>query len=263
MYLEQKIFTQVHLNRPAVILLHAFPVNHHMWEPQMNFLTAQGIPYLTLDYPGFGDSSPFAEPPAMADFAAVVVATIKETKIPRAVFIGLSMGGYVALAVYRQAPELFAGLVLADTRATADSPEGKQRRFQLMQQIEQTGDLQPLIESHVEKFFTIRSRKNKLLVSRARRFMERATTIGVRHALHAMAHRPDSTELLSQMDFPVEVIVGEDDQLTTVDDAAAMVEQLPRGHLTIIPQAAHLTNMEQPQAFNAALASYFKRIGIF
>ncbi len=263
MYIEHKILTRVRMNRPAVVMLHAFPVNHLMWEPQMAFLEEQGIPYLALDYPGFGDSSPFTAPPQMADYARVVIQAIQEAGIRKAVVMGLSMGGYVALAVYREAPELFAGLILADTRATADPPEGKERRFQLIQQIEQSGDLQPLIHSHIEKFFTPENQNNQRLVTRARRLMERATNIGVMHALHAMAHRPDSTELLNQMTFPVEVIVGEEDQLTTVQDAQAMVEQLPEGHLTVIPQAAHLANLEQPQAFNAALETYWKRLGIF
>jgi len=171
------------------------------------------------------------------------------------------MGGYVAFALFRQHPEFFNGLILADTRATADPPEGKQRRYQLIQNIQQTGDLDEIIQFHVEKFFTAESRqKRPELVVTARRLMQRATNQGVIHALQAMAERPDSMELLPEMNFPVRVIVGEADELTQVADSRKMVEKLPHGELITIPGAAHLSNLECPQAFNHALIDFVKKI---
>ena len=263
MYIERKLFSRIRINRPAVVLLHAFPVNHAMWEPQMQVLDEQGIPYVTLDYPGFGDSSPFEDMPTMDDYASQVLKVMREANISRAILVGLSMGGYVALAVYRLAPQLVKGMVLADTRASADTEEGRQKRFQLIKQITESGNLDPLIQGHIEKFFTPEHQQNERLVAIARRLMERATLTGVVHALHAMAHRPDSMALLPQMRFPVEVIVGEGDQLTTVTDSQKMVDHLPEGNLTVIPNAAHLSNLEQPAAFNKALLAYLTKLGEF
>ncbi len=262
MYIEQKTFARISLNRTAVLFLHAFPVNHAMWAPQMNFLASRGMPVVTLDYPGFGDSAPFTTPPTIDAYARQALDVLDESGVSNAVVVGLSMGGYVALALYRLAPERFGGLVLADTRASADTEEGRQRRFQLIENIERTGDIDPIIQGHIEKFFTPDHQQNTDLVTTARRLMQRATNTGIIHALHAMAHRPDSMELLSQMHFPVEVIVGESDSLTTVEDSRKMVEQLPQGHLTVIPKAAHLSNLEQPEAFNRALEAYLQKLGL-
>ncbi len=262
MYVEQKLFARIAFNRPAVLFLHAFPVHHEMWQNQMQFLEEKHVPYVTLDYPGFGDSAPFSEMPDISEYARQALRVLQEAGISKAVVVGLSMGGYVALALYRLAPEVFQGLVLADTRASADTEEGRQRRFQIIEQLKTTNDIDGIITTHIEKFFTPENRGNTPLVTTAKRLMQRATTIGIIHALHAMAHRPDSMELLARMDFPVEVIVGEGDELTTVEDSMKMVDALPHGQLTVIPNAAHLSNLEQPAAFNQALVNYLKRVGV-
>ncbi len=253
------VYVQTRINQPAVLFLHAFPVNQEMWRPQMEALSREGIPYLAFDYPGMGYSRPWGKAPIIDDYAELAYRVAREAGIPQAVVIGLSMGGYVALALFRRYPDFFRGLVLADTRATADPPEGKQRRYQLMEKVQRSGDLEELIQFHMEKFFTRETlRRHPARVVQARRLMQRATVEGVVQALQAMAERPDSTDLLGRMTFPVLVLVGEKDTLTTVEDSRRMVEQMPRAELVILPGAAHLSNLEQPEAFNRALLAYLE-----
>ncbi|NOX36956.1 MAG: alpha/beta fold hydrolase [Calditrichaeota bacterium] len=255
------VSVQTKINQSAVLFLHAFPVNQDMWAPQMAALRNAGVPYLAFDYPGMGASLPWPHTPTIGDYADLAYRVGREAGIDQAIVVGLSMGGYVALALFRQHPEFFKGLILADTRATADPPEGRQRRYQLIQKIQQSGDLDEIIQFHIEKFFTAETRqKRPELVITARRLMQRATNQGVIHALQAMAERPDSTDLLPGMHFPVRVIVGEEDELTNVADSQKMIEKLPQGELITIPGAAHLSNLERPDIFNQALVDFVKSL---
>jgi len=249
-------------HQAAVVLLHAFPLNSRMWELQFEKLRENNIPYLALDYPGFGKSAPWAKEPSMDDFAEEVYHTIDRLNLQRVVVVGLSMGGYVALSLYRKHPEMFRGLVLANTRATADSEEGRQRRFKLVDEIRNDPSMKGLIQMHLEKFFTDETRANKPeLLTLAESLMKEATPQGVIHVLQAMANRQDSTDLLMKMTFPVLVIAGEKDSLTSVEDAQAMIDKLQKGELSIISSAAHISNLEKPREFNKSLVRYLSNLG--
>lgn len=251
----------VALHGPAVVFLHAFPMNRRMWRPQVEALAESGIPCVALDYPGFGDVPPWPFPPTIDDYARYVLDALEALGVPQAVFVGLSMGGYVALALYRQAPDRFRGLVLADTRATADTEAARERRFQLIEATRRARSVEPLVEAHIDKFFTSRTRTERpAVIQEAERLMRMASPIGAIQALWAMADRPDSTDLLAQMDFPVLVIVGAEDPLTPPTEAQAMAERILQADLVVLPEAAHLANMERPEAFNEALRKYLTRV---
>lgn len=259
----QQLFLNPAGNKTAVLLLHAFPVNSKMWEPQFEKLQDENIPFLAFDYPGFGRSPDWNESSSMNDFAEKAFSAIYHLNLEKVVVVGLSMGGYVALALYRNHPDIFSGLVLADTRSTADSEEGRQRRFKLIDEIKADPSMNGLIQMHLEKFFTPETHQNMPeLITLAESFMKEASSQGVIHALQAMAGRQDSTELLKKMDFPVLVIVGEKDSLTSVDDAQTMADQLQKGELAIIPNAAHLSNLERPEEFNKSLMQYLSNLGM-
>jgi pimeloyl-ACP methyl ester carboxylesterase len=150
---------------------------------------------------------------------------------------------------------------LANTRAVADSEEGKQRRFKLIEQIQNDPSMRGLIQMHLEKFFTDETRVNKPeLINLTESLMKESKPDGVIYALQAMANRKDSTDLLNGMDFPVLVIAGEKDSLTSVEDAQAMTDQLPKGELSIISGAAHLSNQEKPEEFNNSLVQYLHNV---
>jgi 3-oxoadipate enol-lactonase len=253
----QQLYFDPKKHQTAVVFLHAFPLNSKMWEPQFKKLREENIPYFALDYPGFGNSAPRTKEASMDYFAEEVYHTIDRLNLRKVIVVGLSMGGYVALSLLRKHPKIFHGLVLADTRATADSEGGKQRRFELIDEIRSDPSMKGLIQMHLEKFFTEETRTGKPeLLTLAESLMKEATPQGVIHALQVMAGRQDSTGLLNKMDFPVLVIAGEKDSLTSVEDARAMKDQLRKGELTIIPNAAHLSNLEKPDEFNESLIRY-------
>ena len=244
-------------NRSTIVFLHAFPLNSKMWEPQFEKLRQENIPYLALDYPGFGMSAAWTLEPSVDDFAEEVYHAIDRLNLQKVIVVGLSMGGYVAFSLFRKHPRIFHGLVLADTKATADTEEGKQKRFKLIDEIRQDPSMKGLIQLHLEKFFTEETRVNKpQLPALAESLMKEASPRGVIQALQAMAGRADSTELLKEMTFPVLVIAGEKDSLTSVEDAQAMKDRLPRGALSIISGAAHISNLERPEEFNNSLIQY-------
>jgi len=253
----QQLYFNPKENRSAVVLLHAFPLNSRMWEPQFQKLREENIPFFALDYPGFGKSTLWTKETSMEDFAGVTFQAINRLDFRKVVVVGLSMGGYVALSLYREHPEIFQGLVLANTRAVADSVEGKQRRFKLVDEIKGDPSMKGMIQMHLEKFFTSEIRENRSELAKfAESLMKEAIPEGVIHALQAMADRPNSTDLLKKMNFPVLVIAGEKDSLTSVEDAQAMKDQLPKGELSIISGAAHLSNLEKPEEFNKSLLQY-------
>lgn len=259
--LYQQLFLNPKENQSAVVLLHAFPLNSEMWQPQFEALKSENIPFLAIDYPGFGKSPEWEGSPSMDDFAEKVYEAISRLNLPKVVVVGLSMGGYVALSLYRNHPEIFTGLVLANTKASADSEEARQRRLKLIEQILEEPSMRGLIQFHLEKFFTDDTRKTVPQLSElVNRLMKQATPSGVILALQAMAHRKDSTDLLGKMPFPVLVVAGENDSLLPATDSQYMVDHLKTGELEIIPAAAHLSNIEQPEAFNRSLLRYLRTV---
>ncbi len=255
------ILYRMRFNGIPVIFLHAFPLNHKMWHHQLDYLEDISGCYMAYDYPGFGESENNLKEPSIYDYGKPVIHMLEEMHIDQAVFVGVSMGGYVALSLYRHHPEKFAGLVLANTRASADSSEAREARLKTIRELKETNDPTPLFQSLMEKFFTPETRqKNAALVEEVQALMQEATVEGIIQALGAMAERPDSMDLLGQMDFPVLVIAGEKDELTSVREARDMVDALPIGDLTVIPDAAHLSNLERPDVFNDVLHLYLKKL---
>ncbi len=165
----------------------------------------------------------------MGFYAEKVQEVIQAFHLPPAIFVGLSMGGYVAFALYRRWPEQFAGLVLSNTRASADDEAGRSRRIHLIEDLTKTRDCTSLFENHLLKFYTSRTQQeNKQLIDHTRKIMEESTLSGIILALKAMANRSAAFDLLASMDFPVLVIAGAADELTTIEDARKMGEQLKK-----------------------------------
>jgi 3-oxoadipate enol-lactonase len=237
-----------------VVLLHAFPLNRSMWEPQIAALLAE-CRCLVPDLRGFG-ASPKSGPYSMDVYADDVIALLDALQIERAVVAGLSMGGYVALNIMRRYPRRVRALVLADTRAAADTAEGLQKRDELIALARSEGS--PAIADRQITGLIGKSTREKQpeLVERIRSLMAAESVDGIVGALQAMRARADSNPLLPTIDVPTLVVVGEEDVVTPVKDARAMHEQIPGSRLEIIPGAGHLSNLERPAAFNAALSDF-------
>jgi len=195
----------------------------------------------------------------MADFAAVVAGLIEHLGIGPAVVGGLSMGGYVTFALLRERPDLVSGVVLADTRAGADSVEVTDRRIAQQAQVADAGTAD-LIETMVGSLLSDETRAGQPeVVERARTLMTANHGAGVIAALGAMRARPDATAELATMAIPALVIVGEHDGPSPPAEARAMTDALPDARLEIIEGAGHLSNLEAPAAFNRALDTFLSR----
>lgn len=238
-----------------IVFLHAFPLSRMMWAPQEAAL-AQDFRIVTLDLRGHGESDAPLWHYTLEEAADDVRGLLDHLAIPHAVFVGLSMGGYILFAFYRRYAERVKGLVLADTRAQADTAEGKQARFE-MAQIACKQGARAIADIMIPKLLspaTIQTRPE--LVQEVRTMIESNEISGIAGSLMAMAARPDSLSLLGQISCPTQVIVGERDLPTPPSDAKLMAERIPDARLAIIPGAAHLTNLEQSALFNETVRSF-------
>ena len=237
-----------------VVLLHAFPLNRMMWEPQIAALFGE-CRCIVPDLRGFGDS-PKSGPYSMDVFGDDVVALLDALQIEQAVVAGLSMGGYVAFNILRRYRHRVRALVLADTRAGADTPEGLRKRDELIA-IAKAQGAAAVADKQVTGLIGKSTReKQPELVDRVRGVMASESVEGIVGALEAMKARPDSTPLLSSIDVPTLVVVGDEDVVTPPKEARAMHEQIRGSRLEVIPGAGHLSNLERPAAFNAALSDF-------
>jgi pimeloyl-ACP methyl ester carboxylesterase len=238
-----------------VVFLHAFPLNRTMWAQQEEALSLQ-FRIITIDLRGHGESDAPLWRYTLEQSADDVNALLDQLSIQQAIFVGLSMGGYILFAFYRKYAARVKGLILADTKAQADTVEGKEGRFQMAQTSYKKGP-SAIVDTMLSKLLspaTIQMRPG--LVQHVRTIIENSQISGIAGDLMAMAERLDSIPLLSQITCPTQIIVGELDQATPPSDAKLMADQIPNARLAIISNAAHLTNMEQPEAFNQIVAAF-------
>lgn len=241
----------------AVIFLHAFPLNQTMWDEQMAALSHH-CRTVTIDLRGFGGSEAGQGPTMMEQMAADVRGLMSGLDIERATIVGLSMGGYVALAFYREYPDAVRALVLADTRASADTHAARERRLQSAEKAERegaaviAGDMVPLLLGET----TRQTRPD--IAARVRAMIEGNSPHAISAAQRGMAARRDSTYMLAAIDFPTLIIVGAEDQLTPVAEAESLRDGIRGARLQVIEGAGHLSNIERPIEFNAALAEFIK-----
>lgn len=242
-----------------IVFLHAFPLNRTMWAEQVKALSSQ-FRAITIDLRGHGESDAPLWHYTLDQAADDVIGLLDHLSIRQAVFVGLSMGGYVLFALYRKYADRVQGLVLADTTAQADTAEGKEARFQMAQIAYKNGP-SAIADIMLPKLLspaTIQARPE--LVRRVRTMIEGTQVSGIAGDLMAMAERPDSIALLNQITCPTQIVVGEQDLATPPSDAKLMADRIPDARLTIIPGAAHLSNMEQPGLFNETIRSVVSNV---
>lgn len=241
---------------PAVVLLHAFPLNASMWSAQREALSGS-CRVICPDQRGFGGSQLGHDDPSLDEVADDVVAMLDARKVGTFVLGGLSMGGYVAMALLRRHPERVTGLVLADTKASADPPEAAANRLRIAEAVIEAGSSALLLDEVLPKLVGTTTRERRPLVwGRVKALVERAPQYAVAWAQRAMAERPDSFETLKQVNVPALVVRGDEDALSSAEDTQAMVDALPDARLVTIPESGHLTAVETPEEFNAALLEF-------
>jgi pimeloyl-ACP methyl ester carboxylesterase len=240
-----------------MLFLHAFPLHHAMWRDQLRDF-GRWVRATAPDFPGFG-ASPMAPELSLPRAAQMLDRLLDEQGVSTpAILLGCSMGGYVALEFLRQFPQRVAALVLISTRARADTEAERQSRLSLIEQIQRQG-MEGLAETMVPRLLgpTVRAR-HPSLVRTVTEMIESAQPESVCAALRAMAERRDATDLLSAIQCPTLVMVGEEDRLVSVEEAEIMQRAIPRGRLAVIPDAGHLVNLEQPERFVEAVERFLK-----
>lgn len=237
-----------------LVFIHGFPHNRSLWAPQLGALVDH-CRCIAPDLRGFGESS-VTGPYSMDQYADDVADLLRHLDVPRVTVVGLSMGGYVAFAMWRRHQALVRAFVLADTRATADTDEAKQKRRELIDLARERGS-GAVADAQIAGMLGKTTReKHPDIVESVRLLLEDAPVEGTVGALEAMMVRPDSTAILATIDVPTVIVVGEEDALTPVKDARAMRERIPRSRLEIIGGAGHLSNVEKPAAFNHVLSEF-------
>jgi 3-oxoadipate enol-lactonase len=240
-----------------MVLLHAFPLSGEMWAPQLD-TPPTGWRVLAPDLRGFGAASG-SPATSVDDHVDDVLALMRHLGIERAVIGGLSMGGYVAFALHRRAAQRFRGLVLADTRADADTEQARANRVAMQQTARECGAA-AIADTMIPKLLGPASRASDVLPSRLRAIIVGNRVEGIIDGVEALKTRPDSTPTLASITCPTLVVVGADDELTPVAMSVTMHRAIAGSRLAIVPAAGHVSNLEQPSAFNAALQTFLDAI---
>jgi 3-oxoadipate enol-lactonase len=242
----------------TLVLIHGFPLSARMWAPQ-HALAAQGWRLIIPHLRGFDEGPGGRSARSMDDFAGDVIDLLDSLHVEQAVIAGLSMGGYVTFALLRNAASYFRGLVLADTRPQADTPEGVQARQRMVTLVREKGpgavadDMLPKLLGESTR------RQNPGLVDEVRAMILANSTETIADALNAMMTRPDSTPMLSKLKLPTLVLVGEEDVITPPQLSVEMHNAISGSELVRIPGAGHMANLEQPDVFNDAVIGFLSR----
>ena len=244
-------------NGPPLVLIHAFPLDARMWQPQLLGLATQAC-VIAPDVYGFG-GTPLPGTPwtvdSMADGLAELLVSMGITE--RIVLGGLSMGGYIALAFARRHPDRLRGLILADTRAEADSDDAKAARDGSVQYVRENGSAAFFEQKMLPKVISDQSRAARpSLASELVALAAAQTTDGVVAGLLALKTRPDATSQLSTIRVPTLVVCGSDDVITPPALSEVMANAIPNAKLELIAGVGHLSNLEAPEAFNTAIARF-------
>jgi 3-oxoadipate enol-lactonase len=235
-----------------LVWLHAFPVSSAMWTAQLEAVPA-GWRMIAPDLAGFGGTTDHDGPPSIDDFAVDIERLLRSLDAGPIVLGGLSMGGYAAFAFHRRAPNRLRALILADTRSAADTPAVRQARQTMLELLDRHGAA-GVADDMLPKLLGATSHRSRAgLESHVRALIEANSVEGLRRAIIRLRDRPDATPQLRQIHVPVLVIAGEEDAVTPVDDARALSTGVRDARLAILPEAGHLSNIENPDSFNAVL----------
>ncbi len=240
---------------PAIVLLHAYPLRGEMFRPQINALKGR-FRIIVPDLRGFGGSELGGNTSEMTTLADDVLAILDALRINSAIVGGVSMGGYVAMAVLRQDAGRVRGLLLMDTQATADDEAGKAKREEAARAAER-GGMKAIAEAMVPRLLA----KDPIPAVRmsVEEMILQNRSEGAAAAQRGMAARLDSKDLLARFAGPALVVVGDQDEITPPAKAEQMAQLLAHHELVVVRGAGHLASLESPSAVNAALTAFLAR----
>ncbi|MFI2033578.1 MULTISPECIES: alpha/beta hydrolase [Streptomyces] len=239
-----------------LVLIHGHPFDRTMWHPQITgFAASRRV--VAPDLRGYGASPVVPGVTPLSTFAADIAALLDDLGISEFVLGGLSMGGQIAMECYRQYPHRVRGLLLADTFPAAETPEGRRDRNAMADRLLREG-----MTGYADEvlFKMVAPYADAEVAAQVRHMMTATDPVGAAAALRGRAERPDYRDLLTRVAVPALVVVGADDEYTPVSDAEAMHAALPDSTLHVVEGAAHLPNLERPDAFNEALEGFLARL---
>jgi pimeloyl-ACP methyl ester carboxylesterase len=242
--------------RGVLVLLHAFPLNARMWEPQLVPFAAGGWRVVAPQMRGVDRGDAHPGPVSMDDYAGDIIDLLDGLRVHEAVLCGLSMGGYLALAVMRHAPRYVQGLILADSRAEADTAEAVAGRRRMQATAREKGPA-AIADEMLPKILGETTRATRPeIVARARSLVLANSGESIASMLDALMSRADSTPTLATIHCPTLVLIGDEDTATPRPLSETLHRQIAGAAFAVIPHAGHLSSLEQPDAFNDAVAAF-------
>jgi len=242
-----------------VVLIHGFPFSKEMWKPQIEVLIKEYC-VVSYDLRGHGSSdignAQYTIEYCVDDF----IGLLDILKISKAIVVGLSMGGYIALRAIERNPERFMGLVLCNTRSESDSNEAKIKRVIQAKSAKMYGINKFANHFLSTVFYENTIKKNPEVVRLIREIIENTSPIAVAGTLIALAARTDTTASLPNIKVPTLIMVGQFDELTPPALSKSMKEKITNSEMHIIPDAAHLSNLENSEEFNRHLLEFLNKI---
>ena len=243
-----------------VLFLHAFPLNSDMYKYQFEALKKEKIPYIAVDYPGFGETPVFPTFKDLKQYTDYIVSKLYEEGIEKVVPVGDSMGGYIMFDMWKRHRDLIKGFVFVSTRAEADNEEAKKARYALIERIKKEGK-DFLIEIMLEAQTSPATKQDPKKMEELKCIMNKATEEGIINALIALANREDNTQILKDINVPTIVIAGKDDEKVTPPEIVKKIaDGIPGAKFYEIENAAHLPPFENPEAFNKILIQFLKSL---
>jgi 3-oxoadipate enol-lactonase len=242
-----------------VVFIHGFPFSHAMWDPQVEAVSRR-YRAVAYDVRGHGESFVGDGQYTIEGHVDDLVAILDQLGLEQAVIVGLSMGGYIALRALEREPDRFRAAALCDTRSEADTNEAKLRRFATIAAVKTYGSA-PFADTFVKAVFAPASLERVPdQVARIRGIIARTPALSIAGTLLALASRTDTTLSLGKISVPTLILVGEEDVTTPPEASRAMHAKIPGSVLHIIPKAAHMSNLENTEAFNAHLMTFLEKV---
>jgi 3-oxoadipate enol-lactonase len=240
---------------PPIVLLHPFPADHEFWLPASQFLESR-YRILVPDLRAHGESDAGEGPATMEKHANDLVRILDDAHVGRAIFAGVSIGGYILFEFWRRYRNRVAGLALCCTRPQADTPEGRNMRLQAADDVLERGT-EWFADLMIPKLIGRSTREARPdLVSGSRRMILKMSPIDIAQVQHGMAARPDSVPTLKTIDVPTLILLGEEDPIATLADGELMRQHILGSRLSVMPKAGHLAAWEQPEAVGKLLRQF-------
>lgn len=242
----------------AIVFIHGFPFTHEMWNQQIDLLK-EDYRVIAYDLRGHGSSGIGDGQYAFEFFVDDLIGLLDHLKVGKAVLCGLSIGGYIALRAVERIPERVEGLILCDTQSEADSDEAKIKRAASIKAIKTNG-VNAYAEGLVKAVFAPQSITTKAeVVKRVKEIVQSNSSLGICATLLALAGRTDTTASLPSVKVPTLILVGEHDTIAPPRASQEMHNKIPNSEFHVISNAAHMSNLENPDEFDKYVLDFLKR----